>query len=368
MPNILGFAQPFSGPSIENIQVAVNSLYTATGVSESSTGTVYNATPGTISNGDNYQTALSTLANKFDAATGHSHDGSPGDGGPLSVVTSIAASGNMLLVGDVLFAPGSGVQMTQSGQTIFVAASGAGLSHVDSIAASGSSPLIGNILFQQGTGVQLSQVGQNIMISASGAGGASPLTTKGDLYTYSSTNVRLPIGANGTVLTANSVATTGNNWIAPNSEISTTLTSDYSQSSATISTFYIPNNAFTVAITPGVWVFTLTAFYQFNATAVAGNSVTTSVQLGTSTTPGASLILDRYRGFMQCVTANNFQYFSLCWTTKEYTASVNTNIYVNIVWDGFSGVLTNTNFGFRSNSGSGDGINPILTARKIREV
>lgn len=42
--------------------------------------------------------------------------------------------------------------------------------------------------------------------------GASPLTTKGDLYTYSTTDARLGVGANDTVLTADSTAATGLKW------------------------------------------------------------------------------------------------------------------------------------------------------------
>lgn len=44
--------------------------------------------------------------------------------------------------------------------------------------------------------------------------GASPLTTKGDLYTYSTTNTRLGVGTNGHVLTADSTAATGLKWAA----------------------------------------------------------------------------------------------------------------------------------------------------------
>ncbi len=40
----------------------------------------------------------------------------------------------------------------------------------------------------------------------------SPLTTKGDLFTYSTVNTRLPIGANDYVLTADSTAATGMAW------------------------------------------------------------------------------------------------------------------------------------------------------------
>jgi hypothetical protein len=41
---------------------------------------------------------------------------------------------------------------------------------------------------------------------------ASPLTTKGDVYTYSTGNARLGVGANGLVLTADSTTATGLSW------------------------------------------------------------------------------------------------------------------------------------------------------------
>lgn len=45
----------------------------------------------------------------------------------------------------------------------------------------------------------------------------TPLTTKGDLFTYSSASARLGVGANGTVLTANSATATGLEWAAATS-------------------------------------------------------------------------------------------------------------------------------------------------------
>lgn len=54
-------------------------------------------------------------------------------------------------------------------------------------------------------------------------GGASPLTTKGDLYTYSTTDARLAVGANDTVLTADSSTATGLKWATPASSGGWTL-------------------------------------------------------------------------------------------------------------------------------------------------
>jgi hypothetical protein len=46
-------------------------------------------------------------------------------------------------------------------------------------------------------------------------GGSSPLTTKGDLYTFSTVDARLGVGTNGHVLTADSAQATGLKWAAP---------------------------------------------------------------------------------------------------------------------------------------------------------
>ena len=46
-------------------------------------------------------------------------------------------------------------------------------------------------------------------------GAASPLTTKGDLYTFSTSDARLGVGANDTVLTADSAQATGLKWATP---------------------------------------------------------------------------------------------------------------------------------------------------------
>ena len=57
------------------------------------------------------------------------------------------------------------------------------------------------------------------------AGAVSPLTTKGDLYTYSTSDARLGVGANDTVLVADSSTATGLKWAAPAAGGSMTLLS-----------------------------------------------------------------------------------------------------------------------------------------------
>ncbi len=53
-----------------------------------------------------------------------------------------------------------------------------------------------------------------ITVDITGGGGASPLTTKGDLYTFTTVDARLGVGANGEVLSADSTKPTGLKWIA----------------------------------------------------------------------------------------------------------------------------------------------------------
>jgi len=71
---------------------------------------------------------------------------------------------------------------------------------------------------QEGQACYLKDTNQVLTYSGSAwvaVGGGSPLTTKGDLYTFSTVDARLGVGANNTVLTADSAEATGLKWAAP---------------------------------------------------------------------------------------------------------------------------------------------------------
>jgi hypothetical protein len=71
---------------------------------------------------------------------------------------------------------------------------------------------------QEGNACYLKDTNQVLTYSGSAwvaVGGGSPLTTKGDLYGFSTVDARIPIGANDTVLTADSTQTLGLKWATP---------------------------------------------------------------------------------------------------------------------------------------------------------
>ena len=67
-----------------------------------------------------------------------------------------------------------------------------------------------------GTGTRMVTAGTNGELSTQAipSGSTSPLTTKGDLYTYSTADARLPVGLDTQVLVADSTEATGMKWVS----------------------------------------------------------------------------------------------------------------------------------------------------------
>jgi hypothetical protein len=100
-----------------------------------------------------------------------------------------------------------------------------------------TSPQEGNSCYLKDTDVIQVYSGSSWVVKS---GGSSPLTTKGDLYTYSTTDARLPVGANGTTLVADSSTATGLKWDTPAAGGGMTLISTTTLSGATTTLSSIP--------------------------------------------------------------------------------------------------------------------------------
>jgi hypothetical protein len=83
----------------------------------------------------------------------------------------------------------------------------------------------------------------------------TPLTTKGDVFTFSTVDARIGVGANNTVLTADSAEATGLKWATPASGDMTLVTSAAFSSVTSVS---LPNSTFTTANNVYVIYFILT--------------------------------------------------------------------------------------------------------------
>jgi hypothetical protein len=81
------------------------------------------------------------------------------------------------------------------------------------LTASISLSTTGGIQFTSGKlSIKIDAAGTGLSLSSSGLKYTNPLTTKGDLATYSTAPARLAVGANNTIVTADSAQTTGIKW------------------------------------------------------------------------------------------------------------------------------------------------------------
>jgi len=127
----------------------------------------------------------------------------------------------------------------------------------------------------------------------------SPLTTKGDLFTYSTTNDRLAVGTNGQTLVANSSTASGLEWQTPSSGGMTLIsTTTLSGSSITLSS--IPSTYNELQL----WIvnFDPSAAARFRIAPNGGTSATDNVVLEAA--GGGSATTQAFQGYMR--TYNTF--------------------------------------------------------------
>lgn len=104
-------------------------------------------------------------------------------------------------------------------------------------------------------------------------GATSPLTTKGDLYTFSTSDTRLGVGTNGHVLTADSVEATGLKWAAPagGGKVLQVVYGSTSTAASSSSSTYADTNL-TATITPTSATSTILIMVAQQVTKSAANS------------------------------------------------------------------------------------------------
>ena len=117
--------------------------------------------------------------------------------------------------------------------------------------------------------------------TAVGGGGlSSPLTTKGDVWGYSTTDARIPVGANGTVLTADSAETLGVKWAAAAGGgkvvqiVSATYATTFTSSSSTFA-----DTGLTATITPTSASNNILVFVNQNGCGKAANNTGINLRL-----------------------------------------------------------------------------------------
>ncbi len=140
---------------------------------------------------------MSLLAGDADPATSAS-------GGNLYIE---AGQGGAGLGGNVSINAGAATALGDYG-SVSIAGKDIALTVLNELQVNADPGTSGQVLTSQGTGTPP-------VWSTPSAGSTSPLTTKGDVYTYSTADARLAVGTDGHVLTADSAEATGLKWSAP---------------------------------------------------------------------------------------------------------------------------------------------------------
>jgi len=123
-----------------------------------------------------------------------------------TVIQMNAAGATTITVNTALFAAGDSVQIQNIGAGVCTVTAGTATVNTSSTLA----------LKQYDSGdLYFNTTSAAFFFSTDAADSTSPLTTKGDLYGFSTLDARIPVGANNTVLTADSAQALGLKWATP---------------------------------------------------------------------------------------------------------------------------------------------------------
>jgi len=123
-----------------------------------------------------------------------------------TVVQMNSAGATTITVNTALFAAGDTVQIQNVGTGVCTVTAGTATVSTSAVLA----------LKQYDAGsLYFNSTSAALFFAADAADNTSPLTTKGDLYGFSTLNARIPIGTNNQVLTADSAEALGLKWATP---------------------------------------------------------------------------------------------------------------------------------------------------------
>jgi len=202
-----------------------------------------------------------------------------------------------------------------AGDTVFIQNLGAGACTVTAgtatVATAGSL-----ILPQNDAGIlYFTATGASIFYDYIQAGAVSPLTTKGDVYTFSTSDARLGVGANNTVLTADSAEATGLKWAAPAASGGMTL----------LSTTTLSGTSTTISSIAGGYKQLL--FILSNITSSSVSSLTMTVNGVTSSVYGL-IALNKDGATGSTVTANSVSSWQLTTATGMKDSNTEADGYI----------------------------------------
>lgn len=123
-----------------------------------------------------------------------------------TVVQMNSASATTITVNTALFAAGDTVQIQNVGAGVCTVTAGTATVNTSSTLALKQ--------YDAGT-LYFNSASAAIFFASDAADSTSPLTTKGDLYGFSTVDARIPIGTNNQVLTADSTQALGLKWATP---------------------------------------------------------------------------------------------------------------------------------------------------------